>query len=77
MYRTDEKEAIILNSSNICFIPVQVMHFIVGHSDVFHSIMRDRQPELNLHSLQELALTTAVVARANCFGKSAYCNLYG
>ena len=44
------------------------MQFIVGHGDVFHSILRDRQPELNLHALQELALTTAVVARANCFG---------
>ena len=47
------------------------MEFIVGHSDVFQSIMRDRQPELNLHSLQELALTTAVLARANSFGKHA------
>lgn len=51
------------------FFGFQVMHFIIGHGDVFHSILRDRQPELNLHSLQELALTTAVVARANCFGR--------
>ncbi|KAL5010671.1 hypothetical protein ScPMuIL_012976 [Solemya velum] len=43
----------------------QVMQFIVSHGDVFHTILRDRQPLLNLQSLQELALTTAVLSRAN------------
>ncbi|GFS19080.1 nuclear pore complex protein Nup205-like, partial [Elysia marginata] len=43
----------------------QVMLLVVSHSDVFSSILRNRKPMLNISYLQELSLTTAVVARAN------------
>ncbi|OWF55575.1 nuclear pore complex protein Nup205-like [Mizuhopecten yessoensis] len=46
----------------------QVLQFIFAHGDVFHNILRDRQPSLNLSALRELALTTAVIARANYRG---------
>ncbi|XP_056015581.1 nuclear pore complex protein Nup205-like isoform X3 [Ostrea edulis] len=46
----------------------QVMQFILSHGDVFHGILRDRQPNLSLATLRELALTTAVLARANARG---------
>ncbi|KAL3882663.1 hypothetical protein ACJMK2_028981 [Sinanodonta woodiana] len=50
---------------------MKVMQFVVAHGDVFHSILRDRQPSLNLQTLKELALTTAVLARANSQGDEA------
>ncbi|XP_062591569.1 nuclear pore complex protein Nup205-like, partial [Saccostrea cucullata] len=44
----------------------QVMQFILSHGEVFHRILRDRQPRsLSLPALRELALTTAVLTRAN------------
>ncbi|KAK3769775.1 hypothetical protein RRG08_046880 [Elysia crispata] len=43
----------------------QVMLLVISHSDVFSSILRNRKPMLNVSHLQELSLTTAVVARAN------------
>ncbi|XP_062596408.1 nuclear pore complex protein Nup205-like [Saccostrea cucullata] len=46
----------------------QVMQFILSHGEVFHGILRDRQPSLNLSALRELALTTAVLTRANSRG---------
>ena len=47
------------------------MQFVVAHGDVFHPILQDHHSTLNLHALQELALTTAVISRANCQG--IYC----
>ena len=44
------------------------MQFIVSHGDIFHAILLDRRANINLHALQELALTTAVISRANCMG---------
>nr|XP_022290304.1 nuclear pore complex protein Nup205-like [Crassostrea virginica] len=46
----------------------QVMLFILSHGEVFHGILRDRQFGLRLPALRELALTTAVLARANARG---------
>ncbi|XP_061177614.1 nuclear pore complex protein Nup205-like isoform X2 [Saccostrea echinata] len=46
----------------------QVMQFILSHGEVFHGILRDRQPSLRLPALRELALTTAVLTRANARG---------
>ncbi|RUS70914.1 hypothetical protein EGW08_021327, partial [Elysia chlorotica] len=43
----------------------QVMLLVISHSDVFSSILRNRKPMLNVSYLQELSLTTAVIARAN------------
>ncbi|KAL4232887.1 hypothetical protein ACF0H5_007574 [Mactra antiquata] len=50
----------------------QVMQFIVGHNEIFHAILLDRRPGLNLQALQELALTTAVISRANCLDEDQY-----
>ncbi|XP_045195259.2 nuclear pore complex protein Nup205-like [Mercenaria mercenaria] len=51
---------------------IQVMQFVVAHGDIFHSILLDRQQALNLYALQELALTTAVISRANCQEEDQY-----
>ncbi|XP_052238220.1 nuclear pore complex protein Nup205-like isoform X2 [Dreissena polymorpha] len=50
----------------------QVMQFIISHGDIFHSILLDRRLTLNLHALQELALTTAVICRANSQEEEQY-----
>nr|KAG5691714.1 hypothetical protein BaRGS_010217 [Batillaria attramentaria] len=44
----------------------QVMLFVISHGDVFNTILRARSPSLDLAAMRELALTTAVIARANC-----------
>lgn len=46
----------------------QVLQFILSHGEVFHGILRDHQLSLSLPALRELALTTAVLARANARG---------
>ncbi|XP_052238587.1 LOW QUALITY PROTEIN: nuclear pore complex protein Nup205-like [Dreissena polymorpha] len=50
----------------------QVMQFIISHGDIFHSILLDRRLTLNPHALQELALTTAVICRANSQEEDQY-----
>ncbi|ESP04618.1 hypothetical protein LOTGIDRAFT_237278 [Lottia gigantea] len=46
-------------------IAAQVMLFVVTHNEVFTTILKDRGPSLSLPALKELALTTALIARAN------------
>jgi hypothetical protein len=48
-----------------------VLNFITAHTDVFLAILRDRQQNPTQESLQELALTTAVIGRAALHGKLA------
>ena len=45
------------------------MFCIISHADVFNTILRGRSPSLDLPAMRELALTTAVIARANCQGE--------
>jgi hypothetical protein len=49
-----------------------VLLFITAHSDVFLSILRDRQQNITQESLQELALVTAVVGRAAIDGEELH-----
>lgn len=58
----------------VLFVLLQILQFIFSHGEVFHSILRDRQPPLHLQALRELALTTAVIARANYQG-NVYVNI--
>ncbi len=48
---------------------MQVLQFVIGHVDVFSSVLRDRQMDLSLASLQELAITTSVLSRAAAHGQ--------
>ena len=45
------------------------MFCIISHADVFNTILRGHSPSLDLPAMRELALTTAVIARANCQGE--------
>ncbi|XP_013384593.1 nuclear pore complex protein Nup205 [Lingula anatina] len=46
----------------------QVLQFVIAHADVFNTILRDKQSELNLAALEELSLTSAVISRAAAEG---------
>lgn len=48
---------------------LQVLQFVVGHVDVFLTILRDRQTVPHLMALEELGLTTALISRAALDGK--------
>ena len=50
----------------------QILQFIFSHGEIFHNILRDRQPPQNLQALKELSLTTAVIARAQSRGRNLY-----
>ena len=67
----------VMSFSNCVFIELswfsvtyslQVLQFIIGHVDVFSSILRDRQTDLSLPALQELAITTSVLSRCAAHG---------
>ena len=55
--------------------PLHILKLVVAHSDVFHSILSDRRParSLDLESLQELSLVTAVISRAATEGNDSPC----
>ena len=62
-------------------LSLQVLQFVVAHTDVFLAILRDRQQNVTVESLQELALATAIVGRTAYTGQcwqlsSAGLNLY-
>ncbi|XP_025098310.1 nuclear pore complex protein Nup205-like isoform X3 [Pomacea canaliculata] len=44
----------------------QVMMFIVSHGEIFYGILHNRSSSLSYPAMKELALTTAIVSRANC-----------
>lgn len=46
----------------------QVMMFIVSHGEIFYGILHNRSSSLSYPAMKELALTTAIVSRANCQG---------
>lgn len=47
-----------------------MLQFVIGHVDVFSSVLRDRQTDMSLASLQELAITTSVLSRAAAHGNT-------
>lgn len=52
----------------ICILWFQVLQFVVAHIDVFNVIIREKLNTMNLPSLRELSLLTAVLGRAAYHG---------
>jgi len=50
----------------------KVLQFVMGHMDVFATILSDHQEAVNVAYLQELALVTAVISRAAVDGLYHY-----
>ena len=67
---------LILMLSTMCFVCyvvwLQVLKFVVSHSDVFLSILRERNTKPTVESLEEIALTTAVICRAAVNGTDTH-----
>ena len=57
------------NNTLIIVLHQQVLHFVVSHSDVFTTIMREQHTTLKLEALEELALTTSVVGTVTADSK--------
>jgi len=47
---------------------LQVLKFVVAHADVFLAMLREKNTNPTLESLEELSLATAVVSRAAVIG---------
>jgi len=50
----------------------QVLKFVVAHADVFLAMLREKNANPTLESLEELSLATAVVCRAAVCGMHSH-----